>query len=61
VYGWEDAVEFILAGASAVQVGSAIGDKWLDVFSEINDGMANYMKRKGFLKISEMVGLAKRF
>ncbi len=61
VYGWEDAVEFILAGASAVQVGSAIGDKWLDVFSEINDGMTNYMKRKGFLKISEMVGLAKRF
>jgi dihydroorotate dehydrogenase (NAD+) catalytic subunit len=61
VYGWEDAVEFILAGASAVQVGSAIGDKWLDVFSEINDGMANYMKRKGFSKISEMVGLAKRF
>lgn len=61
VYGWEDAVEFILAGASAVQVGSAIADKWLDVFSKINDGIANYMKRKGYSKIEEMVGLAKRF
>lgn len=61
VYGWEDAIEFILAGASAVQVGSAIGDKWLDVFSEINDGIANYMKRKGYSKIEDMVGLAKRF
>lgn len=61
VSSWDDAVEFILAGASAVQVGSAIGDKWLDVFSEINDGIANYMKKKGFSKIQEMVGLAKRF
>jgi len=61
VSSWDDAVEFILAGASAVQVGSAIGDKWLDVFSEINDGIANYMKKGGFSKIQEMVGLAKRF
>jgi dihydroorotate dehydrogenase (NAD+) catalytic subunit len=61
VSSWDDAVEFILAGASAVQVGSAIGDKWLDVFSDINDGIANYMKKKGFSKIQEMVGLAKHF
>jgi dihydroorotate dehydrogenase (NAD+) catalytic subunit len=61
VSSWDDAVEFILAGASAVQVGSAIGEKWLDVFSEINDGIANYMKKKGFSKIQEMVGLAKHF
>lgn len=61
VYDWKDAVEFILAGASAVQVGSAIGDKWFEVFSEINNGISNYMKRKGYSKISEMVGIAKRF
>jgi dihydroorotate dehydrogenase (NAD+) catalytic subunit len=61
VSGWEDAIEFILAGASAVQVGSAVGDGWIGVFAEINDGIANYMKRKGFSKISEMVGLAKRY
>lgn len=58
---WDDALEFILAGASAVQVGSAVGDGWIDVFSEINDGIANYMKRKGYSKISEMVGLARRY
>jgi len=58
---WEDAVEFILAGASAVQIGSAVGDRWIDVFSEVNDGIANYMKRKGFSKIQEMVGLARNF
>jgi dihydroorotate dehydrogenase (NAD+) catalytic subunit len=58
---WEDALEFIFAGASAIQVGSAIGDGWIDVFGDINDGIANYMKKKGYSKISEMVGLAKRF
>ncbi|MEM3089616.1 MAG: dihydroorotate dehydrogenase [Candidatus Nitrosotenuis sp.] len=61
VSNWEDAVEFILAGASAVQVGSAIGDGWIDVFSQINDGISNYMKRKGYTKISEMVGLARNY
>ena len=61
VSSWADAIEFILAGASAVQVGSAIGDGWIDVFSEINDGIANYMKKNGYSKISEMVGLARRF
>lgn len=61
VSSWEDAVEFILAGASAIQVGSVIGDKWLDIFSEINNGVANYMKKKGYSKIGEMVGIARRF
>jgi dihydroorotate dehydrogenase (NAD+) catalytic subunit len=61
VSGWEDALEFIFAGASAVQVGSAVGDRWIEVFSEINEGITNYMNKKGFSKISEMVGLAKRF
>jgi dihydroorotate dehydrogenase (NAD+) catalytic subunit len=61
VSSWEDALEFIFAGASAVQVGSAVGDRWIEVFSEINEGITNYMNKKGFSKISEMVGLAKRF
>ena len=61
VSNWEDAVEFILAGASAVQIGSAVGDKWVGVFSEINDGISKYMEKKGFSKIKEIVGIAKRF
>ena len=57
---WEDAVEFILAGSSAIQLGSAIGDNWLNVFNDINQGILQYMKRKGYSKINEMVGLAKK-
>lgn len=61
VSSWEDAVEFILAGASAVQVGSALAERWTGVFSEINSGISRYMERKGFQKIGDMVGIAKKY
>jgi len=57
---WEDAIEFFLAGASAVQIGSAIGDNWVGVFDDINKGILQYMKRKGYASIKDMVGLAKK-
>ena len=57
---WEDAVEFILAGASAVQLGSSVGDNWINVFDDINKGIEQYMEKKNFTKIEEMIGLAKK-
>ena len=57
---WQDAIEFILAGASAIQIGSIIGSKWLNVFNEINNGILDYMKKKKFSGIKEMIGRATR-
>jgi len=57
---WEDAVEFILAGSSAVQIGSAVGENWIQVFDEINNGISKYMEKKGFSKIEDMIGRAKK-
>ena len=57
---WQDAVEFILAGASAVQFGSVLGEHWTEVFAEINDGIKNYIDKNGYSKMSEMIGNAKR-
>ena len=57
---WEDAVEFFLAGAASVQLGSAIGNNWIDVFNDINNGIKKYMSNNGFSKIEEMIGLAKK-
>ena len=57
---WEDAVEFFLAGASSVQLGSAIGENWINVFEDINNGIKKYMNDNGFSKIEEMIGLAKK-
>ncbi|MBI1657160.1 MAG: dihydroorotate dehydrogenase [Thaumarchaeota archaeon] len=56
---WEDAVALVLAGASAVQLGSALGYGSPDrVFADVNDGIARYMERKGVRSVREMVGRA---
>ena len=60
ISNWEDAVEFILAGSSAVQFGSVMGDHWVETFGEINSGIQNYMEKKNYKTIGEMIGRAKR-
>lgn len=57
---WEDAVEFLLAGASAVQIGSAIAWKDLGVFKSVTKGIDCYLRRKGFRSVKDIVGLSHR-
>ena len=54
----EDAVEMILAGASAVSVGTA---NFHDpgVSAKIVDGIEKYMETQGFAAVSDMVGIVK--
>ena len=54
---WQDAVEMIMAGASAVQVGSAVFDG-VDVFGSIADGIDNYLDENGHTGIENIIGLA---
>jgi dihydroorotate dehydrogenase (NAD+) catalytic subunit len=58
VTDWRDAVEFFLAGASAVQVGTAIGLEDLSVFQVINRGVTSYLKKKAYRSVKEIVGLS---
>ncbi len=55
---WRDAVEFLLAGASAVQIGTAVALRGLDVFRSIVKGIESYVRRKGFRSVKEIVGLS---
>ena len=54
----DDAIEFLLAGASAVSVGTA---NFVNpgVTAEIVEGIEKYMDRYGFHTVSEMVGIVK--
>lgn len=56
---WQDAVEMHLAGASAIQIGTAMIDG-IDVFRHIKEGIQNYLQDEGFSEVSEIVGLAGR-
>ncbi|UNQ73265.1 dihydroorotate dehydrogenase PyrD [Infirmifilum sp. NZ] len=61
VDSWQAAVEMILAGASAVGVGSSIAKKDLALFSEIARGLSKYLEDEGFASVKEIVGLAHKF
>ena len=55
IASWQDAVEFILAGATAVQIGTS---NFVDptVSLKVIDGIAAYCERHGFYHASELVG-----
>jgi dihydroorotate dehydrogenase (NAD+) catalytic subunit len=57
---WQDAVEFLLAGASAVQIGTAIAEKGTGIFQAVNRGLTAYLKKKKFRSVNEIVGLSHR-
>jgi dihydroorotate dehydrogenase (NAD+) catalytic subunit len=61
IASWQDAVEFMLAGASAVQIGTAIAFKGVSVFSSVAKGIDAYLQRKGFKNVKELVGLAHNY
>lgn len=58
VASWQDGVEMMLAGASAIQVGTAM---FTDPFTplKIIDGMEEYVREQGLSNISELTGAAK--
>jgi len=60
VAAWQDAVEFMLAGASAIQVGTAIASQGLGVFRSVSNGIDRYVRNKGFRSVKEIVGLSHR-
>lgn len=58
---WQDAVEFLLAGASAIQIGTAIAYKGLGIFKEVVRGLENYLKEKRAKGVAEIVGLSHKY
>lgn len=58
IMNYHDAVEFLYAGASAVQIGTAVMYQGLDIFTEICAGIEIFMEEKGYQNVEEMVGMA---
>jgi dihydroorotate dehydrogenase (NAD+) catalytic subunit len=61
IFEWEDAIEAMLAGASAVQLGSVIAAKGLSSFDAICLGMRTYLKRKSAKNVMEIIGHAHKY
>ena len=54
----EDAIEYFMAGATAVQIGSGVYYRDIDVFKKINTEIKKWMKNNGYKKLSEIIGVA---
>ena len=55
IQSWQDAVEFFLAGANMVAVGTALAKDPL-VIKKINKGLKKYLQRQGYDSIAPLVG-----
>ena len=55
---WQDAAEYIMAGASAVQVGCVNFVNPM-AMTEVIDGLQRFMEERGFHSVAEMRGIAR--
>ncbi|MBZ9571435.1 dihydroorotate dehydrogenase [Methanobrevibacter sp. TMH8] len=58
ISNYEDVVEFLYAGASAIQIGTSIMYEGVEVFSKISNDLEEFMKKNQFESIDEMTGYA---
>jgi dihydroorotate dehydrogenase (NAD+) catalytic subunit len=54
----KDAVEYIMAGASAIQIGSGVYYKGNEIFNGVSQEIHKFMEVHGYNNIKEMVGIA---
>ncbi|MFW3145206.1 MAG: dihydroorotate dehydrogenase [Thermoplasmatota archaeon] len=58
ISGWEDALQYLMAGASAVQIGTAVTWSDLDIFNSIRKGFVSYLEQNDLSSIEDVVGAA---
>jgi dihydropyrimidine dehydrogenase (NAD+) subunit PreA len=53
---WQDAVEFMLLGATSVQICTAVMHYGFRIIEDLIDGMSNWMDERGFKTIEDFIG-----
>lgn len=56
----EDVIEYLMAGASAVQIGTGIYYRDLDIFKKICEEIKKWMKSHGYKNLTELIGAAQK-
>lgn len=55
---WRDAVEFLMCGATTLQVCTAVMRSGYGIIEDLKVGLSNYLYGKGFGSVEEIIGLA---
>ena len=58
VYTWKDAVQFMLLGASSIQITTAVMEYGYRIIDDLILGLKIYMKEKNYRSVSNFIGLA---
>jgi dihydroorotate dehydrogenase (NAD+) catalytic subunit len=61
VSSWKDVVEYMIAGASAVQIGSVLGSRGPGIFNQITTGLKKYVEKKQLKNIGEIIGISHKY
>ena len=56
IFDWKDAIEFIMAGAQAVEIGSAVGNN-INIFKDISSDIEAFLLRKEWT-LKDIYGMA---
>ncbi|MDT5121234.1 MAG: dihydropyrimidine dehydrogenase subunit PreA [Acidobacteriota bacterium] len=57
---WKDAAEFLLLGATTVQVCTAVMHYGYRIVEDMIDGLSNYLDDKGFRSVNDIIGQSVR-
>lgn len=60
IMSYNDALEYLMAGANAIQIGSMIGIKGINYLGKIIDDLLKYLDNNKYNNISEVIGIAHR-
>ncbi len=58
IYTWREAAEFLLLGATTLQVTTAILHHGYRIVDDLCEGLSDYMRAQGFTRISDFIGKA---
>ena len=53
-----DAIEMMMAGASAIGIGTGVLYRGIDIFKKISNEIENFMKENNYKKLEELIGIA---
>ena len=58
IYDWRDAIQFLLLGASALQVCTGVMQHGYGLIDDLLDGISRWLAESGYTRVEEITGLA---
>lgn len=58
IYNWRDALEFMLLGATTVQICTAVMQRGYGIIHDLTNGLSNWLDQAGYQSIDQIIGLS---